>query len=233
MTVVLANRVGPEEPPVPDCWRRIGTDGDRTCPELATFVHCRNCPVVAAAARRFFDRPAPAGYLESWHAVLEHDDRPPDVDARSVLVFRLGKEWLGLPTGSVSEVVPPRRVHRLPHRTAGALAGIANVHGRLHPCVDLSRVLGIEETAGLGPDGPAARMLVVGRGRRHAEQFVLQVDEVSGLASVARAAVRAVPATVGREGDRGTAGLFAWRDMTVGLLDEDRLFSSLEAAIAG
>ncbi|MFM8892346.1 MAG: chemotaxis protein CheW, partial [Planctomycetia bacterium] len=91
MTGVLADRVGPEEPPVPDCWRRIGTDGDRTCPELATFVHCRNCPVVAAAARRFFDRPPPAGYLESWHAVLEHDDRPPDVDARSVLVFRLGK----------------------------------------------------------------------------------------------------------------------------------------------
>jgi chemotaxis-related protein WspD len=233
MTGLPADRAGPDEPPVPDCWRRIGTDGDRTCPELATFVHCRNCPVVAAAARRFFERPAPAGYLESWHAVLEHDDRPPDADTRSVLVFRLGKEWLGLRTSSVSEVVQPRRIHRLPHRTGGALGGIVNVHGRLHPCIDLARVLGIEQTDGLAPDGSAARMLVVGRGRRLADHFVLDVDEVSGLASVARAAVRAVPATVGREGVRGTTGLFAWREVTVGLLDEDRLFVSLEAAIAG
>ncbi len=32
-------------------------------PELSSFIHCRNCPVFAAAARTFFDRPAPEGYL--------------------------------------------------------------------------------------------------------------------------------------------------------------------------
>ena len=32
------------------CWRRIGVAGDRTCPELAQHVHCRNCPVYAGAA---------------------------------------------------------------------------------------------------------------------------------------------------------------------------------------
>ena len=48
------------------CWHRIGVSGDRSCPELSTFVHCRNCPVFAAAARVFFDRPAPEGYLAEW-----------------------------------------------------------------------------------------------------------------------------------------------------------------------
>ena len=233
MTSAAVDPADPAEPPVPDCWRRIGTDGDRTCPELATVVHCRNCPVVAAAARRFFDRPAPAGYLESWQAILEQDDPPTAVDSRSVLVFRIGKEWLGLPTSSVSEVVQPRRVQRLPHRTGGALAGIVNVHGRLHPCISLARVLGIEETAVPAPEKAVARMLVVGSGRHHADHVVLRVDEVSGIATVTPAAVRPVPSTVGQEGDRGTAGLFGWREETVGLLDENRLMATLAAVIAG
>ena len=57
-----------------DCWNRIGVTGDRSCPELNTFVHCRNCPVFAAAARAFFDRPAPEGYLAEWSRWLADSD---------------------------------------------------------------------------------------------------------------------------------------------------------------
>src|SRR5215472_14146833 len=49
-----------------DCWNRIGISGDRSCPELEAHIHCRNCPVFASAARAFFDRPAPEGYLAEW-----------------------------------------------------------------------------------------------------------------------------------------------------------------------
>ena len=34
-----------------DCWNKIGVSGDLSCPELNTHIHCRNCPVFAAAAR--------------------------------------------------------------------------------------------------------------------------------------------------------------------------------------
>ncbi len=56
------------------CWNRIGVSGDRSCPELPSFVHCRNCPVFAAAARAFFDRPAPEGYLAEWARWLADSD---------------------------------------------------------------------------------------------------------------------------------------------------------------
>ncbi len=49
-----------------DCWSHIGVSGDRTCPELSSVIHCRNCPVFTTAARTFFDRPAPEGYLADW-----------------------------------------------------------------------------------------------------------------------------------------------------------------------
>src|SRR3954453_1871801 len=91
-----------------DCWNRIGTSGDRSCPELEAHIHCRNCPVFASAARTFFDRPAPDGYLAEWTRWLggsgdaagggEGGDR----DLVSVLIFRLGQEWLAFRTATVA-----------------------------------------------------------------------------------------------------------------------------------
>src|SRR5277367_2036940 len=56
----------PVQPGDDVCWSKIGVAGDRSCPELKSFIHCRNCPVFATAARNFFDRPAPEGYLATW-----------------------------------------------------------------------------------------------------------------------------------------------------------------------
>ena len=47
----LRDAAFPRQPPVPECWRVIGVTGDRSCPELERFIHCRNCPVLAEAAR--------------------------------------------------------------------------------------------------------------------------------------------------------------------------------------
>src|SRR3954471_12919632 len=93
------------KPGDPSCWDVIGTSGDRSCPELETHVHCRNCPVFASAARVFFDRPAPEGYLAEWTQWLasteQHTRRTSgealaesDRDRVGVLIFRLGDEWL-------------------------------------------------------------------------------------------------------------------------------------------
>ena len=69
----------------------IGVTGDRSCPELERFIHCRNCPVLAEAARSFFDRPAPEGYLDAWRAILEEPETAIEADSVSFLVFRIAK----------------------------------------------------------------------------------------------------------------------------------------------
>ena len=83
--------------PPEQCWNRIGVRGDRSCPELLKFTHCNNCPVFAAAGRRFLDAPSPAGYLDEWTTRLAARDDTREGDESSVLVFRLGDEWLALP----------------------------------------------------------------------------------------------------------------------------------------
>ena len=53
---------------VDDCWNRIGIRGDQSCPKLPEYVHCRNCPVYASAARRLLDRLPPQVELEGADA---------------------------------------------------------------------------------------------------------------------------------------------------------------------
>lgn len=226
------------EAPMPECWRRIGVAGDRSCPELEAFIHCRNCPVLAAAARTFFDRGAPAGYLDDWRAILEEPAAAPATDTTSVLVFRLGGEWLALPTAVLVEVTPLRTLHRLPHRSGGALAGIVNIRGQLQLCASLHDLIGIAAESSAGGDaalGPAtARLLVVERpAAEAADRWVFGVDEVAGVHRVTKGMLRAVPSTVGHAGGRLSSALFAWQDHTVALLDEARVFDGLRERIAG
>ena len=113
------------------CWNRIGVRGDRSCPELAKVTHCHNCPVFAAAGRRFLDAPSPPDYIDEWTVRLAAPDDGAAQEEFSALVFRLGDEWLALPVGVLVEVTRPRPPHRIPHR-GGLLAGVVNIRGELH-----------------------------------------------------------------------------------------------------
>ena len=228
--------------PLPECWRVIGVTGDRSCPELERFIHCRNCPVLAEAARGFFDRPHPPGYLDAWRAILEEPEEAIEADSASLLVFRLATEWLALPATILVEVTPVRMIHAVPHRAGTPLAGLVNIRGELQLCLSLHALLGLPggprlpPLAGVGPDAVAdavPRLLVVERSpARPADRWVIGVDEVAGVQRVPRSTLRPVPATVGQAATRCSAALFAWRDRDVAVLDEERLFASFRQAVA-
>ena len=221
-----------------DCWYRIGVTGDRSCPELERYVHCRNCPVFTAAARDFFDRPAPAGYLSEWSSWLSdvegesrndrgesggEDDEEGMVARRegtSVLVFRLGEEALAFRTRAVAEVTTPRPVHRVPHRSGRLLAGLVHLQGRAQLCVSLHGLLGIESTG-------EPRRLIVLRDRKRAEFWAFGADEVAGIRRVPRDQWRPVPSTLANPAVGFSEAVFAWESRSVGLLDERRVFDGL------
>ena len=234
----MIDRARHDEPavtaPMPECWRVIGVAGDRTCPELQAFVHCRNCPVLAEAARSFFDRPAPTGYLDAWQAILEEPEAAADTADTSVLVFRVDHEWLSLPTGALVEVTPFRTIHTVPHRSGTPLAGIVNVRGQLQLCVSLHAVLGL-------PGGPrtasqadgAGRLIVLERAIGQAtERWVVGIDEVAGVHRVGTSDLRPVPSTVSQAAARCSSALFEWQGRTVALLDDVRLFEALREAVS-
>jgi len=239
MTDLSPTAPGPSTPPAEDCWRRIGVTGDRSCPELEVHIHCRNCPVMAAAARTFFDRPPPEGYLESWGGILEETVEAAATDVASVLLFRLGGEWLAFPTGSLVEVTTTRTCHRVPHRTEGVLEGIVNIRGQLQLCMSAHRLLGVDTATAPstpaedpGPDQEYHRLLVVERSATPGQdRWTFVVDEVAGVQRVERSRLRGVPATVSQSGARFCEALFDWQGHVVGILDESRFFDGLHDRI--
>jgi chemotaxis-related protein WspD len=201
-----------------DCWRRIGVAGDRSCPELERHVHCRHCAVYADAAQRNLQRPVEPDYREAWARELARPEPPPAATDAAAMVFRIGAEWLAVPLALASTVAPPAPVHRLPHRSGGALLGVVNVGGRVLPAVSLAQLLGIDTAGVPAPVGRHAfeRLLVLAF---RSQRIAVPVAEMHGILRYASGAARAPAATLGHLPAALVAGVVADSAIEAGLLD--------------
>ncbi len=212
-------------PGVGDCWNRIGVNGDGSCPELKVHVHCRNCPVFASAARGFFERRAPEGYLEEWAGLLGRPAEMASADSAALLVFRLGREWMAMALSAVSEVTSPRPVHRVPHRTNRVLSGLVSLRGQLQLCVSMHGLLEIDPPDP-ADDPPANPRLVVIRWK--GEAWAFPAEEVVGVQHVLRDRLGKIPSTLANPAGSFSRGVFAWGEgRSVDVLDEPRVFEAL------
>ncbi|MBZ9935260.1 chemotaxis protein CheW [Mesorhizobium sp. BR1-1-16] len=191
-----------------------------------------------ASASSLLDRPLPPGYREDWArhfadtaAVSNRVADSASAD-QTVVIFRIGAEWLALSTALFHEIAEPRRIHSLPHRRDDMLLGIVNVRGELLVCVSLAALLGI----GDGPSSQRsdriktfARIVVIGReGRR----LAFPVDEVHGIHRYAEADLTATPATIGKAAARFATAMISWQGRSVGRLDDQLVLDTLDRSIA-
>jgi len=209
------------------CQREIGTWGDRSCEMLSCYVHCRNCPQYSNFGRTLLDREMPEGYRREMSEELAALAATPAEDTTSVVVFRVLSEWFALRTVIFHEITVSQRPYVLPFRSGGVLAAMVNVNGELLLCVSLQAVLGLssEEKPELG-DSP--RLCVVGRGP---ERFAFGVDEVLGVRRVSGSKLRAVPVTLAKSPSGQTTWCFELEGRNIGLLDEKKLFNSLDRSL--
>jgi chemotaxis-related protein WspD len=222
-----------QTPTVQQCWRTIGVMGDRSCLKLETAIHCRNCPVFMEAGQQLFERQPPAEYVEEQTALLSKEIAKEAAGSEAMVVFRIEEEWLALDVDAVIEVAEPRAVHRVPHRTDRLLMGIVNIRGELQLRVSLRALLGMDGADGPSEAGssvsgePASRLLVCERG---GQRWAFAVDEVAGVHRVGTDHLGNVPSTVAKSVKRLACAVFNWEGRSVGRLDADRLFDSLEGS---
>ncbi|MCK6186588.1 MULTISPECIES: chemotaxis protein CheW [unclassified Pseudomonas] len=211
---------------IDDCWNRIGIHGDKSCPLLADHIHCRNCAVYSAAATRLLDRYA-----------LQQDDRRPvtavevdeDIVTRSLLMFRLGEEWLGIATRCLVEVAPLQPIHSLPHQRSRALLGVANVRGALVACLSLVELLGLEQTANATGSGRIMpRMLIIAADDG---PVVVPVDEVDGIHAIDERTLQAASASGTQASARFTQGVLPWKGRSLRWLDEAQVLSAVTRSL--
>ncbi|WP_095106336.1 chemotaxis protein CheW [Pseudomonas sp. Irchel 3E20] len=209
---------------IDDCWNRIGIHGDKTCPLLADHIHCRNCAVYSAAATRLLDR-----YTlqqEDHHAGAEQEA---DVVTRSLLMFRLGEEWLGLVTRCLVEVAPQQPIHSLPHQRSRALLGVANVRGALVACLSLVELLGLDPAPVASAGGRVTpRMLIIAA---HGGPVVVPVDEVDGIHAIDQHALDAASVPGPQASAKYTRGVLPFKGRSLRWLDEEQLLAAVTRSL--
>jgi chemotaxis-related protein WspD len=185
--------------------------------------------VYSAAATRLLDRYA-----------LQQDERDPvaiavetDVKTRSLLMFRLGEEWLGLATRSLVEVAPLQAIHSLPHQRSRALLGVANVRGALVACLSLVELLDLDGNAAPATGARIMpRMLIIAA---HGGPVVVPVDEVDGIHAIDErildAASRAGAEHHSTASAKYTRGVLQFRGRSLRWLDEEQLLSAVTRSL--
>jgi len=209
---------------IDDCWSRIGVMGDNTCEHLMRHVHCRNCPVYSAAGERLLDRPLTPDYRRDWAQHFASPKLRLTPGSISLLIFRIGTEWLALPTTAFQEVVERRKMHSIPHRRKTALLGIVNVRGELLVAVSLARLLGTGSASQV-----YERLLVASW---ESQRVVFPVDEVSGVHRCDAEQLHEPPATLSKSGTSYTQSVLHWEGNLVCCLDGAVLFPALTQSIA-
>ncbi len=227
------------EKKVNDCWNHIGIWGreKRRCSELKKVIHCRNCKVYSKAGRHLLEREPPSGYLDELQKVIAKEHETEDYKTESIVIFRLGYEWLALPTIFFKEVICMRKVHTLPHRRYGSLKGLVNVHGELLICISLGRLLGIDkqERTEISEKKVYKRFIVFsGDGG----QYVFPVSEIKGIYHYAPSEIYHAPSTATYCASSYLKGMLDLHSETggknifhVGCLDGQKLLNSLKKEV--
>ena len=155
-----------------------------------------------------------------------------DAGTTSALIFRIGVELLALPTRIFQEVAEQCPVHSLPHRAGGIVAGIVNIRGELLVCASLGSVLGLEKAAEARRESGRriyGRLLIA---NRQGNRLAFPVDEVFGVHRYHPRELRPAPSTLAESKVTYTTGLLPWRDRTVGCLDDELLFYTLNKSLS-
>jgi len=135
-------------------------------------------------------------------------------DSTRHVVFRVETGRYALPLAAVREVVvTPEHFTRVP-RAPAAVTGVINLRGRVVTVVDLRPVLGLGEAV-----RPAAKLLLLDRGRR---DLALGVADVEAIAQLER------PSAPAEDGGL-VQGVARLGDVDVQLLDAE----ALDARVTG
>jgi len=216
---------------IDNCWKRIGLWGDSSCPELKAVSHCRNCAVYSAAGVQMLDRQLPPGYSAQWTELLARPKPPRVTGTRSVVIFRIGAEWLALSTPAFQEVAEDRGRHTLPHRDSRIVLGLVNIRGELLTCVSLGALLGLDTSVAKKAavrQSAYERFLVVSH---EGARLVFPVNEVYGIHRYHPTELKEIPATVSQASARYCRGALLWQDKTVGCLDDELVFYTLNRSL--
>lgn len=220
---------------IDDCWNQIGVWGDKStiCPKLTDVIHCRNCEIYSKAGRTVLERRLPEEYEAKWAKVYSENKKEKNSGTESVTIFRLGNEWLALPTNIIDEISDISPIHSIPHQRTPILRGLMNLRGQMSICISLGQLLDIskfEERENHDiRNRTYERMIAV---NHNESSFVFLVSEVKSTHRYHPNELKEPPSTLSHAKGTFTKGILPWKELDVACLDAELLFYTLEKKLA-
>ena len=219
---------------IDDCWNKIGVWSDKKtlCPKLEDVIHCRNCEVYSAAGRTVLERKLPEDYEENWAEVYAGNKKEKISGAESITIFRLGNEWLALPTNIIEEVSDVSVIHSIPHQRTTVLKGLMNLRGQMSICVSLGQLLEIEKYNKDNDDirnRTYERIIAINHNK---SSFVFLVSEVKSTYRLRPGELKEPHSTLSHAKGTFTKGILSWENKDVAYLDTELLFYTLDKKLA-
>ena len=217
-----------------DCWNQIGVWSKRSnkCEKLQEVIHCRNCEVYSKAGRKVMEQSVSAEYLVQRTRNYAQVEADKGQKPSSVIVFRLGAEWLALPTKYCQSVENRSTIHSIPRYTNNCLMGVVNIRGSLQLCFSLEALLHVAPAEGKSSGQLAAykRLLVLVQQQR---VFVCPVEEVGGIVRIDEDSLELPPDTLSPAQADYVKGVVKTATHRITLLQIEQVLNALEDSIGG
>jgi chemotaxis-related protein WspD len=217
------------------CWMRIGVwaPGGATCPILKEVIHCRSCNVYSKGGREYLRQSiiSDAGDIIARSKTYAAPTTSRKKEGKSILVFRLGVEWLALEMTFVQKILNEKPVRWIPHLSGKLIKGIANFDGDALLVFSVRDLLGIDEETNVTQQDRRkvySRMVVFGN---EENRIMFPVDDIYGRHQYAPESLRPLPDTLSQAKINYSQGLIGIDDRQVGILHGDLLLYGIEQAL--
>lgn len=212
-----------------DCWNRIGvwrTSSER-CEKLDSVTHCYNCDVYADAGHSLLNRDIPDGYKNEWTEILAKELNNTRTDMQSVLVFRLGAEWFGLPVSLINEITLMRGIFDLPHNNNRIIRGLVNVRGILTICISLGSLLGLDKPDEDWEENEHSiqRLIIL---HLDSGDVVFPVSEIDSILRYHDDDIEPSPLSSRKDKDMFVHGILPWKGKHIGCMQAERITAALK-----
>ncbi len=207
------------------CWKEIGVWGLSTCEKLDKYIHCRHCPEYSKAGRQLLNRPIEKKSISEWTKQFSKEKTETQDITLSVVIFRIENEWLAIRTEYFQEIQEWRQSHSIPFRTNRVFKGIVNINGELLLCISASELIGVGNKGVNIVDLAKKRLIIL---KNENLRYVIEADEFIGVISISQEELQKTPSTISKSPKSLSVRLFNFKNLQIGLLDQDKLFNTIE-----
>ncbi len=193
---------------------------------------CSNCPEYSEAGRKLFDREMDEGERVHWTRLMAEEKKQRSSGLSSVIVFRLGHEWLGLSAGVFDQILDLRPPRTVPGRSNRIFTGLVNVGGELLPSVSAREALRIPRADPGAGDQRGISEPCLAVVRASSGRFAFDVDEILGMFRYDRSESSAPPVTVAQAHHAFACAIVEIGELSVTLLEADVLFEVFDRSLA-